>query len=365
MAGVSVMRIGVRCPFVGGVGVSGALFVFLASFAVSIAAIAPRGDPAAIHRPLERIDLPSFSGASGNYLSTFQQETSAQTAMSGHRYPSRYVLDKLRLSVVHLTGRGTNIRVAVIDSQIDAAHPDFRGAVAERLDTTDEEEYPHPHGTGIAGAILAVAPGARIDAIRVFSTTAKPESTTSNILQGLDWAVNNNVRIVNMSFTGPQDPSMERALKAAYDKGVILIAAVGNAGPGALPLFPAADPHVIAVTATDIEDRLFRDANNGPHVAIAAPGVDILVPAPAGQYQVTTGTSVAAAHVSGVVALLLERNPGLTPADVREILVASAKPLGPANQFGAGLVDPARALALATPRFAQVLLEQSRLTATH
>ena len=209
----------------------------------------------------------------------------------------------------------------------------------------------------MAGAIvshqklLGVAPGARILAIRAFSTrNANPESTTYHILRGLDWAVANNVRIVNMSFAGPRDPSLERALKAAHDKGVVLIAAAGNAGPRSPALYPAADPHVIAVTATDVDDQLFTGANRGNHVAIAAPGVDILVPAPAGEYQVTTGTSVATAHISGVVALMLERNPRLTPVDVRRILIASAKRIGPANMFGAGLVDPMRAIEMATPR---------------
>ena len=84
-----------------------------------------------------------------------------------------------------------------------------------------------------------------------------------------------------MSFAGPRDPSLERALKEAHDKGIILIAAAGNAGPKSPPLYPAADRHVIAVTATDIDDRLFTGANRGNYLAIAAPGVDILVPAPA------------------------------------------------------------------------------------
>jgi subtilisin family serine protease len=171
-------------------------------------------------------------------------------------------------------------------------------------------------------------------------------------VKGLDWAVRNNVRIVNMSFAGPRDPMLERALKAAYDKGVILIAAVGNGGPHAPALYPAADPHVIAVTATDFNDRLFQDANRGAHVAISAPGVDVLTAAPRGAYQVTTGTSVAAAHVSGVVALMLERNPALTPAAVRNILTATARPLGQPHLYGAGLIDPVRAVKLAQPRIA-------------
>jgi subtilisin family serine protease len=188
-------------------------------------------------------------------------------------------------------------------------------------------------------------------AIRAFSTqAASAQSTTFNILKGLDYAVSSGARIVNMSFAGPRDPTIERALKAAYDKGVILIAAAGNAGPRSPPLFPAADKHVIAVTATDIDDQLFTGATRGNHIAVSAPGVDILVAAPEATYQMTTGTSVATAHVSGIVALLLERNPRLTPADVRRILTASAKRLGPNEQFGAGLIDPAKALQLGAPR---------------
>ena len=84
-----------------------------------------------------------------------------------------------------------------------------------------------------------------------------------------------------------------------------------------------------AVTATDASDALFAGANRGRYIAVAAPGVDVLVPAPDAGYQLTTGTSVAAAEVSGVVALLIERNPRLTPRDVRRILTRSARRLGP------------------------------------
>jgi subtilisin family serine protease len=169
--------------------------------------------------------------------------------------------------------------------------------------------------------------------VHAFATSgATPESTTFNILKGVNWAVNQGVRVINMSFAGPKDPSLERALKVAYDKNIVLIAAAGNAGPKSPPLYPGADPDVIAVTATDVDDKLFANANRGKYVSVSAPGVDILVPAPESTYQLTTGTSVAAAEVSGIVALLLERNPKLTPADIRRIVTLSARRLGPGER---------------------------------
>jgi subtilisin family serine protease len=142
---------------------------------------------------------------------------------------------------------------------------------------------------------------------------------------------------------------MHRMLAAAYTKDLVLVAAAGNAGPQSEPLYPAADPDVIAVTATDSLNALFKAANRGAYVAVAAPGVDILALAPGGSYQITTGTSVAAAHVSGVAALLLQREPSLKPKDIRAILTATAKPLAGAvkqrSDSGAGLVDAYGALA--------------------
>ena len=150
-----------------------------------------------------------------------------------------------------------------------------------------------------------------------------------------------------MSFAGPNDPEIARALAAARQKGVVLVAAAGNAGPKSAPLYPAADPSVIAVTATDADDNLLAAANRGRHIAVAAPGVDILGPAAGGGYQMSTGTSVAAAHISGVVALLLALQPTMAPEAVRKLLLSTALDLGPKgrdDQFGSGLADPYRAI---------------------
>jgi subtilisin family serine protease len=172
-------------------------------------------------------------------------------------------------------------------------------------------------------------------------------------MKGLDWAAGQGARIINMSFAGPADPRIRDALSKAARKGIVLVAAAGNAGPRSPPLYPAADPGVIAVTATDMDDALFPGANRGTYISVAAPGVDVLVPAPQGTYQLTTGTSVASAEVSGIVALLLERNPSLAASDVRRILMRTARALGPKSRerdFGAGLVNALQAVSTARPR---------------
>jgi hypothetical protein len=291
-----------------------------------------------------------------NHVFTLGQSQGQNAAQAD---PAQYTSTKLRLSAAHGLARGGNILVAVIDSGIDTEHPELAGVVVDRFDPADADA-PHVHGTAIAGAIashsriVGAAPAAQILAVRAFGVaSAGAEGTTFNILKSLDWSAGKGARIINMSFAGPRDGALEKALAAARQKGIVLIAAAGNAGPKSPPLYPAADPNVIAVSATDADDKLFAASNRGPHIAVAAPGVDLLLPAPAASYQVTSGTSFSAAYVSGVVALMLERNPALSPDAVRKILMASSKDLGPKGRdemFGAGLIDAFQAVTAAEPK---------------
>jgi subtilisin family serine protease len=167
------------------------------------------------------------------------------------------------------------------------------------------------------------------------------------ILKSLDFAASHGAQVVNMSFAGPKDPLVERGIAAAATKGMVLVAASGNAGPKSPPLYPAANPNVIAVSATDAHDRLFPASNRGGHIAVAAPGVDIFLPAPDGKYQMTSGTSFSAAYISGLAALMMERNPQLSPVEVRAILIKTARDLGLPGRddlFGAGEADAYRAV---------------------
>jgi len=304
--------------------------------------IPDRRSVATVVRELETDRLVAW--AQPNYLFMLQQN---DTKTEGDA--AQYGLAKLRLPQAHAIAKGDNILVAVIDSAIDANHPELAGSIAGTFDALSAPATPHQHGTAIAGLIAAhgklmgSAPAAKILAVRAFDPKdAGAEGTTFNILKSLDWAAAQGVRVINMSFAGPPDPAIHRSLEAARKKGIVLVAAAGNAGANSPPLYPAADPNVIAVTATDSDDKLFEQSNRGRHITVAAPGAQILVAIPDNGYEMSSGTSYSAAEVSGIVALMLQRTPDLTPDRVKVILRATAKDLGPKGpdaMFGAGLVD--------------------------
>jgi subtilisin family serine protease len=292
----------------------------------------------------------------------FAQDGSVRSVQPNFRYvlqdrktgasegdPAQYPQLKLRLPEAHALADGANVIVAVIDSGVDLDHPEFAGVAITPFDALGSKDGPHVHGTGVAGAIVAhvrlmgSAPAARILAIRAFGTSGKgAESTSYVLLRGLDLAASHGAQIVNMSFAGPKDALVGRGLAALAARNIVMVAAAGNAGPKSPPLYPAADGNVIAVSATDAQDKLFAASNRGHYIAVSAPGVDIFLPAPDDKYQISSGTSFASAFISGLAALVLQRNPALKPDDVRAILMKTAHDLGrpgPDDQFGAGEAD--------------------------
>ena len=269
----------------------------------------------------------------------------------------QYATEKVRLGEAHRFSLGRNVRVAVIDTGLDASHPELAGVAIESFDAIGEgRPTTEAHGTAVAGIVAArqqirgMAPDARVLAVRAFSsgTNQKAEATTLSIINGIHWAIANGARVINMSFAGPKDALLQRAIEAGIAKGVIFVAAAGNGGPSAAQAYPAAYEGVIAVTAIDSNDQLYRMANRGGYIALAAPGVDILAPAPNAAYEMSSGTSLAAAHVSGIIALMLERRPTLSTEEARAILMRTARDPGQtamANGLGAGIIDAARAVA--------------------
>jgi len=292
----------------------------------------------------------------------FAQDGSVRSVQPNFRYalqdqntganegdPGQYPQVKLHLAQAHTLAEGANVTIAVIDSGVDLKHSEFAGVTITPFDALDSKDGPHAHGTGVAGAIVShvrlmgSAPEAHILAIRAFGTSGKgAESTSYVLLKGLDLAASHGAQIVNMSFTGPKDAIIGRGLSALAARNIVMVAAAGNAGPKSPPLYPAADANVIAVSATDAQDKLFAASNRGSYISVSAPGVDLFLPASDDKYQITSGTSFSSAFISGVAALMLQRNPALKPEEVRAILIKTARDLGPPgpdDQFGAGEAD--------------------------
>lgn len=269
----------------------------------------------------------------------------------------QYAFDKTAIMSAHSLTRGRGARIAIIDSGIDVTHPDLANAVEASFQVAGKAAArPGNHGTAIAGIIRArgrirgVAPEALLLDVNVFRSSRSKEpafATTASVLRGLDWALSRRARIINMSLAGPSDPMLQQAIIAAYRNRAIMVAAAGNGGANAPSAYPAAYEQVIAVTATDVADRIYGAANQGSYIAVAAPGVDILAPALKHAHLLQTGTSFAAAHVSGIIALMVGRTPKLAAPAVLRMLRDTAGDLGRPGwdeTFGAGRVNAFKSL---------------------
>lgn len=261
---------------------------------------------------------------------------------------------------------GAGVKIALIDSGVDAEHPELAARLAERIDVTGFGLSADRHGTAIAGLIageannalgaFGMAPGATLISIKACEAESKhaveARCWSSTLAKALDAALERDARVINLSLGGPRDRLVGELIDAALALARLVIAAAGNGGPDAAPAFPAVHPGVIAVTAVDARERLYSQATRGDFIDVAAPGVEVPVPVPGSTYPgQLSGTSMAAAHVSGIAALLFSRNPALEPQAAREALESSAKDLGtPAAdaQFGRGRVDACAAALAAT-----------------
>jgi subtilisin family serine protease len=290
--------------------------------------------------------VPGVSYAAANTYYWLQGDARAEVGKM------QYALPKMRVSDAQSISRGKGMSVAVIDSGVDAKHPSLKRAKLTFLDTVEEGiAGPDMHGTAIAGIIAAsddmvgIAPAAQIIAVRAFAPLrigTLPVTTATALATAVDEAFKKGARLYNMSFAGESHPLVLEIIDALYEKGCVFVAAAGNEGPDAPPAYPAAHDKVIAITATDEKDELYEQANRGGYVFAAAPGVDIFAPVTGKGFDYLSGTSFAAAHVTGIVALLMERNPTLTASAVRSALVDAAHDLGEAGNdsaFGAGLAD--------------------------
>ena len=265
--------------------------------------------------------MPAFtanaSGLSGFGLSKFAP--SARSASMAQRGEIPWGVQRLKAPSAWDYTEAAGVRVAVIDTGIDSSHTDLNTKVdggynaitdCERQECWQDD---NGHGTHVSGTIAAtrdgrgvvgVAPKARLYAVKVLD--AEGSGNLSDVIKGIIWCANNGIQVANMSLGSPMpSDTMQKALRYAKARGVIVVAAAGNSG-GSVG-YPGAYPETIAVSASDWEDNIASFSSRGDEVKFIAPGVAILSSAMGGDFASMSGTSMASPHVAGLAALVVSQ----------------------------------------------------------
>ncbi|MBI4333900.1 MAG: S8 family serine peptidase [Chloroflexi bacterium] len=313
--------------------------------------------PAALVRISESA-LPALAASNG----VVAVEPDATVGGLGQVLPAG--VDRINAELVHPYNKGAGVKIAILDTGIDLNHPDLRVAgqvsfVAGAATAQDD----HGHGTMVAGIIAAldndigvvgVAPEAQIYAVKVLR--ADGSGSVSDIIKGVQWAVDNGMQVVNMSFGGGSWPWVgEQALSNAYNAGIVLVAGSGSQGradgSGDNVNYPARYNNVVAVGAVDGQNNRLPGSSTGYALELAAPGLNIYTTARGGGYGFFGNTSAAAAHVSGAAALLIRAGVAGN-LEVRRRLRDTALDLGSPGwdtRYGKGLINVSRAIIYHNP----------------
>ena len=283
----------------------------------------------------------------------------------GDPYRSQqWALDDLGAEALWPASTGSGVDVAVVDTGVNGTHRDFAGRICSGVaylgstgvaQTGQGTNDGNGHGTHVAGiaaagtgdgfGVAGLAPSARIIPVRVLDAAGR--GTSSDVARGITWAVDHGAEVVNLSLGGQYSMAVDTAVAYAESHGVLVVAAAGNDGPTGPANYPAALDEALAVASYDQGDAISWFSTHGTYVDITAPGSGILSTAKDGRWTYMSGTSMATPYVAGAAALVLSREPGLSPAQVRARLQGTADDTGPIGHdttFGWGLLDPAGAL---------------------
>ncbi|MEU9880005.1 type VII secretion-associated serine protease mycosin [Streptomyces phaeochromogenes] len=289
----------------------------------------------------------------------------------------QWALDAMHAQEAWQTTKGKGITVAVLDTGVDDEHPDLEGNVLTGKDMVGfgagRGDRPwarhgtamagiiagHGHGAGDADGVMGIAPEAKILPVRVIledgdSARGKARNTRGNALaEGIRWAADHDADVINLSLgddskSAHPEASEDAAVQYALKKGSVVVASAGNGGEkGDHISYPAAYPGVIAATAVDRYGTRASFSTRRWYATVSAPGVDVVIADPDRKYYEGWGTSAASAFVSGAVALIKAAHPGLSPAQIKQLLEDTARDAptgGRDDSRGFGFVDPAAAI---------------------
>ncbi|MFF8969325.1 type VII secretion-associated serine protease mycosin [Streptomyces sp. NPDC014995] len=289
----------------------------------------------------------------------------------------QWALEALHTDEIWQTTKGEGMTVAVLDTGVEDDHPDLDGNVLPGKDLVGFGAKPgdrawarhgtamagiiagHGHGYGNADGVMGIAPEAKILPVRVILEDGDPARTRARntrgnaLAEGIRWAADQGADVINLSLgddsaSAHPEPAEDEAVQYALKKGSVVVASAGNGGEkGDHISYPAAYPGVIAVTAVDRYGTRASFSTRRWYATVSAPGVDVVIADPDHKYYEGWGTSAAAAFVSGAVALVKAAHPGLTPAQIKNLLEDTARnaPTGGRDDSrGFGFIDPAAAI---------------------
>ena len=280
------------------------------------------------------------------------------TSADDQHYSDAWHLATINAPAAWDNSLGNGVIVAVLDTGVDASHPDLQGQLVpgwNMYDNNSNTADVYGHGTKVAGVIAAssnnaigvtsIAWNAKIMPVRISGPDGW--ASTSTIASGLNWAADNGAQVANISYAVSNSGAITSAAENLRNKGGVVCAAAGNDGN---QLSTAPNPSIITVSATNSSDALTGWSNYGSLIDVSAPGAGIWSTSNGGGYAAVSGTSFSSPATAAVVALIMARNPSLSPAQVENILMNSAVDLGTPGQddfFGHGRVDAAAAVAAA------------------
>jgi minor extracellular protease Epr len=260
---------------------------------------------------------------------------------------------QLKLKRSNVSFCADDLRIGMVDSAVEQNHPAFNDAIiTAKSFLSGNVKSPTLHGTAVASVLVgrvdnqaALLTGAHLFSAEVFyrQSDYTQGATLNAMIEAINWLIEEHANVINMSLAGPDNAILKAVINAALEQGVFIIAAAGNEGPAAAPVFPAGYQDVIAVSAIDQNQQPYRWSNQGSHIDYAALGVNVLTAQSQDRTGRESGTSMAAPVVSAALACTLASIPEFSRSQILSALAAKAIDLGPAGKdpiFGLGAIQP-------------------------